>query len=71
MLGNSKVLDSFPCSAWECIQELIISNICIPTEMVGTSEADKFLELANSLSRYRRAELKDENEENLIEKLYE
>ena len=33
-------------------------------------KADTFLELANSLSKYRRAELKNKNDKNLIEELY-
>lgn len=33
-------------------------------------KADLFLELTESLSRYRRAELKDDNQKNLIEELY-
>jgi len=34
------------------------------------NKADIFLKLANSLSKYRRAELKNEEDETLIEKLY-
>jgi len=34
------------------------------------NKADTFLELAESLSKYRRAELKDNNSETLIEELY-
>jgi len=34
------------------------------------NKADTFLKLANSLSKYRRAELKNENDKNIIEELY-
>ena len=38
--------------------------------MIEHNKADIFLNLTDSLSKYRRAELKDERNQNLIEKLY-